>query len=366
MGIKSRCALLALTLVLMNVLGADAQLRPDVTPPQPAAPAAPKLAQIVIQTSPNAQIYLDEVLKGKASAAGRFVIENPRPGECELRISLPGKKDFRQSVTVVAGKEVKVAAALVDLPANLSPKPTRPPAPTPGEVRVNTKDGLKYVWIPAGSFAMGCSPGDDKCVKDEKPAHQVTITKGFWMGQTEVTVGAYKRYAGSAAAQMPAAPDFNADWSSRDMPMVNVSWDNATAFCGWAGGRLPTEAEWEYAARGGSTERQYGSLDDVAWYHNNSGEKTHEVGRKLVNAFGLYDILGNAWEWVSDWFDPNYYQNSPSQDPPGPANGDGRVLRGGSWSALSRGVRVSVRRQSLPALVHPGLGFRCGGQVFAP
>jgi serine/threonine-protein kinase len=200
----------------------------------------------------------------------------------------------------------------------------------PVTVRDNPKDGLKYVWIPPGTFMMGCSPGDSECFDFEKPSHQVTITKGFWMGQTEVTVAAYRRFAGSTGRQMPDAPNFNAGWNNQDMPIVNVSWDDATAFCGWAGGRLPTEAEWEYAARGGSTEARYGNLDELAWDNQNSGGQTHDVAQKRANGFGLYDMLGNVWEWVNDWDDPNYYQNSPSQDPPGAASGQFRVLRGGS------------------------------------
>ena len=117
---------------------------------------------------------------------------------------------------------------------------------------------------------------------------------------------------------MPAAPNFNAGWTNEDMPIVNVSWDDATAFCGWAGGRLPTEAEWEYAARAGSTEARYGPLDEVAWYvQQQRRARRMKSPRSAPTDSGLYDMLGNVWEWVNDWYDQNYYQNSPSQDPQG-------------------------------------------------
>jgi len=234
------------------------------------------------------------------------------------------------------------------------------------KVRVNPKDGLKYVWIPPGSFQMGCSPGDSECLAGEKPAHQVTITKGFWLGQTEVTVAAYSRYAGSTGTQMPEAPNFMKDWKNQDMPMVEVSWNDAAAFCGWAGGRLPSEAEWEYAARAGSTEALYGPIDEVAWYLNNSGQVTQEVSQMRANGFGLFDILGNVEEWVNDWYDENYYQRSPSQDPAGPASGKVRVLRGACYAHELKYVRVSFRDGSAPAYHNDDAGFRCGGKVFKP
>jgi formylglycine-generating enzyme required for sulfatase activity len=233
-------------------------------------------------------------------------------------------------------------------------------------VKVNQKDGLKYVWVPPGTFMMGCSLGDNQCAKEELPAHPVTISKGFWIGQTEATVAAYRRFAGSTGAQMPPAPDFNAGWNNQDMPIVNVSWDDAKAFCGWAGGRLPTEAEREYAARAGSTEARYGPLDKVAWYSNNSGQKTHEVSQKRPNAWNLYDTLGNVFEWVNDWYGENYYPASPERDPRGPDSGQYRVLRGGSWYLDPRRVRVSGRHRCDPADRFNSVGFRCGGGVFAP
>jgi formylglycine-generating enzyme required for sulfatase activity len=213
---------------------------------------------------------------------------------------------------------------------------------------------------------MGSSPGDTQYFSYEAPSHQVSITKGFWIGQTEVTVGAYMRFAGATGRQMPPAPYFNNGWTNENMPIVNVSWEDAHAYCTWEGGRLPTEAEWEYAARGSSTEAQYGNLDEIAWYDMNSGGQTHEVARKRANGFGLYDVLGNVWEWVDDWWDENYYQTSPVQDPPGPASGQMRVLRGGSWNVVSRNVRLSARYRGYPGTGDYGIGFRCAGEVVNP
>ncbi len=264
-----------------------------------------------------------------------------------------------------------------------------------GVVKENPKDGLKYVWIPPGRFSMGCSPDDSQCDAGERPAHAVTITKGFWMGQTEVTVAAYKHYVTANGKQMPDEPSFNGKqlnpgWGDGDMPMVDVTWYDAQSYCGWAGGRLPTEAEWEYAARAGTTAATYGDLDAIAWFVDNSGNQhldgkslagddhlsflsalsgngndMHHAGTKRPNAFGLYDVLGNVWEWVSDWYDPGYYQSSPPQDPPGPPHEQLRVMRGGSWSDLPWLVRVSARTGVFPAYSDDNLGIRCAGEMFA-
>jgi formylglycine-generating enzyme required for sulfatase activity len=239
---------------------------------------------------------------------------------------------------------------------------------------------------------MGCSPGDSECFDHEKPSHQVTISKGFWMGQTEVTVAAYQRFASATGRQMPPAPDFNTGWTNQNMPIVNVNWNDAQAYCQWSDGRLPTEAEWEYAARGGNTEARYGPLDEVAWYADNSGRQrldsaqiwhheganlwrrmvengngTHEVAQKLANGFGLYDTLGNVWEWVNDhWGDASFYQRSPSQDPSGPGSGQDHVLRGGSWNEIPRFVRVSGRIRGNPLVRYDYNGFRCVGEANIP
>ncbi|MGO8786311.1 MAG: formylglycine-generating enzyme family protein [Terriglobia bacterium] len=232
--------------------------------------------------------------------------------------------------------------------------------------KVSPQDGLVYVSIPSGTFIMGCSAGDNDCGADESPPHQVTIAKGFWMSQTEVTVAAYRRFVGGTGAQLPEAPNFNAGWHDEVMPIMNVSWNDASAFCGWAGGRLPTEAEWEYAARAGSAQSRYGPIDEVAWYLKNSSLKTHEVGQKHANAFGLYDMLGNAWEWVNDWYGETYYGVSPERDPQGPDAGEVRVLRGGSWVNDGKYLRVSNRSGGDPTDKFSGNGFRCARDAFAP
>ncbi len=297
------------------------------------------------------------------------------------------------------------SALIVSLPATEVSEPLvstkvvqpieQPPLDSMGAAKVNPKDGLKYVWIPPGTFMMGCSPGDIECDENEKPSHQVTITKGFWLGQTEVTVGAYKRFAGATGRQMPTEAglqerSLNPGCGNDAMPIVSVTWDDAQAYCVWAGGRLPTEAEWEYAARAGSTAARYGPLDEIAWYAGNSGRQRldseriregdranylkrleengnnlHEVGLKRANGFGLYDMLGNVWEWVNDWYDPGYYQNSPSQDPLGTSSGQERAARGGSWGDSPGYVRVSGRNRLFPGYRFDIIGFRCGGEVFA-
>jgi formylglycine-generating enzyme required for sulfatase activity len=224
-----------------------------------------------------------------------------------------------------------------------------------GDTKANPKDGLTYVWIPPGAFQMGCSPGDEECYIDEVPPHTVTISRAFWMGQTEVTQAAYRRVTGANPSS------FHGD----RLPVESVTWDQARTYCQAIGMRLPTEAEWEYAARAGNTASRYGDLDAVAWHEGNSGAQTHEVGSKQPNAWGLYDILGNVWEWVSDWRASSYYEQSPSQDPQGPPSGEYRVVRGGDWGSKypEVGVRVSKRGSSPPDFPGPNLGFRCAGDL---
>jgi formylglycine-generating enzyme required for sulfatase activity len=227
------------------------------------------------------------------------------------------------------------------------------PSAVAGSTKRNPQDGLLYAWIPPGSFLMGCSSGDEECFSEETPAHQVTISQGFWMGQTEVTVRAYEVFAGIPQPDSGGLTD--ATQPTREpgeaMPIVDVTWDEAHDYCKWAGGRLPTEAEWEYAARAGSAQPRYEALDQIAWYQKNSDDSIHEVSQKRANRFGLFDMLGNAWEWVNDWYDGSYYSRSPSLDPAGPKGGTMHVLRGGSWMNTANLLRVSDRGRSNAELI---------------
>ena len=224
-----------------------------------------------------------------------------------------------------------------------------PSAGVAPKVKVNSQDGLSYAWVPPGKFVMGCSIEDNGCESNEKPAHEVTLTKGFWIGRTEVTQAAYQRVMGRGAS----------DTQGADLPVNSVRWLEARNYCGAAGMRLPTEAEWEYAARAGSTNARDGSLSELAWWHGNSDSRAHPVGQKQPNRFGLYDVFGNVAEWTADWYGP--YTADAAVDPQGPDKGDHRVVRGGSWMGGVNIIRASSRVARKPAVGGGYLGFRCAG-----
>ena len=197
---------------------------------------------------------------------------------------------------------------------------------------------------------MGCSSGDGQCFRDEQPVHEVNIGKGFWLGQTQVTQLAYERVTGKHPSH----------FTGSNLPVEEVGWNDARAYCQAVGGRLPTEAEWEYAARAGSARARYGELGQIAWYSENSGNKTHEVAQKQANAWGVFDVLGNVWEWMADWYGD--YAPSEAHDPKGSDSGPGRTLRGGSWNDGSGYARVSARSLGVPTYRGSTIGFRCVGE----
>jgi formylglycine-generating enzyme required for sulfatase activity len=247
--------------------------------------------------------------------------------------------------------------------------PARPP-----KVISNTI-GMKLVLIPAGEFLMGSPDPDTQAYGNEKPQRRVRITRPFYLGATPVTQGQYRLIVGTNPSSFKGA---------EDLPVESITWHEAVAFCntlsereglkpfyhsgsgahlGGDGYRLPTEAEWEYACRTGSTTRfSFGddeaSLGEHAWFSGNSGSQTHPVGQKHPNAWGLYDMHGNVWEWCEDWYEANYYAKSPDADPLCLSGASGHVVRGGCWSRAPRFARSAYRVSGSPEARSDGLGFR--------
>jgi formylglycine-generating enzyme required for sulfatase activity len=224
---------------------------------------------------------------------------------------------------------------------------------------------MKLVLIRAGKFIMGSPDSEQGRGPDESPQHVVLISKPFYMGVTEVTQAQYEAVMGTNPSETKGPTN----------PVEMVSWDNAVGFCrklsektGKAA-RLPTEAEWEYACRAGSRTRfSFGDSDsalrDYAWYGSNSGRKPNPVGQKKPNAWGLYDMYGNVWEWCADWYGD--YPNGAVTDPQGAASGSQRVVRGGSWGDGADSCRSARRYKDRPFFRYGFHGFRMLVSVSAP
>lgn len=284
--------------------------------------------------------------------------------------------------------------------------------------------GMQFVLIPAGEFQMGGRESAEELAKafaaykrkpgyfsDEYPRHRVRITKAFYFGKYEVAVGQFRQFAKETGYKTEAETDGEGGWGynaasemcegrkpefnwrnpgfrqTDNHPVVNVTWNDASAFCRWLGRkegkacRLPTEAEWEYACRAGTTTRYHcgdapDSLDKMANVADAKGRTTFPhvqemtipngkdrsftlpVGSFRPNAFGLYDMHGNAWEWCSDWHGADYYAKSPVDDPAGPDSGDRRVRRGGAWNSFPLWARAAFRNWNSPRSRCVNLGFR--------
>jgi formylglycine-generating enzyme required for sulfatase activity len=231
------------------------------------------------------------------------------------------------------------------------------------EVETVNSIGIKLAFIPAGEFQMGSPDSDSDALGNEKPQHTVRITKPFYLGVTEVTQEQYERVMGTNPSRFKGA----------QLPVEQVSWEDAVEFCRKlselpaersAGRvyRLPTEAEWEYACRAGSKTRYYfgddaSMLGEHAWYRSTADRKTHPVATKKPNAWGLYDMHGNVWQWCSDWL-MRYYTTTAVSDPTGPATGSYRVARGGGWAVDARLCRSAYRGRGTPDFQSTGFGFR--------
>ena len=268
---------------------------------------------------------------------------------------------------------------------------------------IEAKYDIEMVYIEGGTFMMGCAPEQERyCHDEEKPVHKVAITRDFYVGKYEVTQKQWREIMGTDLRQQrdKAGNGLSIRGEGDSYPMYYVSWYETVEFCNRLselaglkpayginktvkdgengvsgtngivtlipeanGYRLPTEAEWEYAARGGNKSNGYqysGGNDagEIAWYDSNSEAGTHPVGTRKANELGIHDMTGNVDEWVFDRYGFSYYANSPALDPAGPAEGTGRVVRGGSWYIHARNARVSIRYSYNPDLRSFNLGFR--------
>jgi formylglycine-generating enzyme required for sulfatase activity len=226
-------------------------------------------------------------------------------------------------------------------------------------------DGSGFVRISPGEYTMGGGAGNP----DEQPQHRVRISRTFEIGKFEVTQAqwnAVMRNPHSRPNSKEGLEDVNpSHFKGPSRPVENVSWDAVQHFIRNMNTRdtkhvyrLPTEAEWEYACRGGSNAETSGDLDSTAWYEPNSGGETHPVGQKAPNAWGLYDTIGNVLEWVQDWYGPDYYSRSPRVEPQGPASGSYKVYRGGGWLSSAKYCRPAFRGFDFPSPGYYSVGFR--------
>src|SRR6056297_3391837 len=307
---------------------------------------------LYINSNPSgAYIYINGNYKGTTTKT----IEELEPGDYSLKLTKNGYNDKTENITIEAGKRETAYITLQEKETETY---------TPGR---NVPD---QVLVKAGTFQMGDEHGDlwSAC----RPVHTVKLTYEYYIGKTEVTFNQYDAYCEATGKSKPD----DEGWGRGNRPVINVSWNEAIKYCNWLsekeglskaydsegnlldkngrqttditqveGYRLLTEAEWEYAARGGhksTSDYKYAggnNLYELGWYRNNSTGKTQEVGQKSPNELGIYDMSGNVWDWCYDWYDSEYYDKSPRENPTGPNSASGRVARGGSWRGYAEVCR---------------------------
>jgi len=265
----------------------------------------------------------------KKTAPGKAGCGNPEPDE---RLAWAEVLEAQPDPKVVTDAQLRAAIQATGLPWRVRDRRSK----------------IELLLVPPGSYKRGASPGDTEADGDESPAHTVQITKAFYLGRYEVTESEWKRVNDNVDAPVALGT-----------PQRNVSHDDIVGWLARAPGlRLPTEGEWEYACRAGSGSARYGELNDVAVCLSNSGNSVARVGTKRANALGFHDMLGNVYEWCSDWYGPYDSLRSGVTDPPGPASGDFRVVRGGSFAGFLRYCRASNRSLGGPAGRVDNFGFR--------
>ena len=277
-------------------------------------------------------------------------------GRYHLEVSAAGYISARKWVDLAAGDDLTVDISLLaKKPVPITSKQQNRVHSSSSRSFTDSKTGMEFVFVKGGCYQMGDTFGDG--ARDEKPVHEVCLDD-FYMGKYEVTQAEYKKIMGSNPSKSKKGDRY---------PVEQVSWEDAQEFIQKLNRRtgksfrLPTEAEWEYAARSGGRKEKYSggnSIESVAWYYGNSGGSTHRVGQKQANGLGLHDMSGNVWEWCQDRYGKDYYSKSPRKNPKGPGSGSHRVYRGGSWLSIPSLVRAAYRYRDLPWLRIANVGFR--------
>jgi formylglycine-generating enzyme required for sulfatase activity len=271
-----------------------------------------------------------------------------KPGRYRIRVEKTGYKPKDYWISLEPGEHRREAESLI--PVSQAHKP--------GEVWTEPHTGMEFVWVPEGCFQMGCGSWTSDCYDNEKPVHEVCLD-GFWMGKYEVTQAQWEKVMGNNPS----------GFKGPNNPVERVSWNDAQKFIKKlnsrstaSGLRLPTEAEWEYACRGGGRQEKYcggNNVNSVAWYNGNSRNKTRPVGGRDANALDIFDMSGNVWEWVEDVYNSNAYsQPNRRNNPIVTGGGSFRVYRGGSWLDGPRCVRTANRDRFAPDYRYNNLGFR--------
>ena len=377
--LKSWCLTLLLALSAIAAEAQDVVIRRNTTTtttttstttvskPKPK----PTTGTLTITSTPSdAAIKID----GEYMGTTPLTLKNRKAGTYRITFSAEGYETTTQSVTVTAGKMATCSATLkkkqAQQPAQ-QPTPSTTPSTSSASSQTFTANGVsfKMIRVEGGTFTMGATSeqGSD-ADSDEKPAHQVTLSS-YYIGETEVTQALWQAVMGSTVSQQ--RDKANKEWPLRGVgtnyPMYYISWDECQEFVRKLNSltgqsfRLPTEAQWEFAARGGNKSQGYkysgsNTLGNVAWYTDNSGSETHPVKTKSPNELGIYDMSGNVWEWCQDWY--GSYSSSSQTNPTGASSGSYRVSRGGGWNGDAGNCRVSLRFNFSPGHRNFYLGLR--------
>ncbi|PIZ17250.1 hypothetical protein COY52_04900, partial [Candidatus Desantisbacteria bacterium CG_4_10_14_0_8_um_filter_48_22] len=326
----------------------------------------------------GADAYIENVLKGKTPLSLKPISS----GSHTVKLSRSGYADTTAQIIIKPNQNTYYSVVLQEY--------TGPPAVSKAELKPGKKeiswgkDNSVMVYIPAGEFLMGSPEGEGE--NDEHPRHKVYLD-AYYIDKYEVTNQQFAKFLnewGKDADENGQKMIYEHDWGIKKVaagfqpakgyenyPVINVTWYGAAQYAKWAGKRLPTEAEWEKACRASSATAYYfgnneSGLGEYAWYSANSGSKTHPAGDRKPNAYGIYDMHGNVWEWCADWYDQNYYakgipgdKNSPNTNPQGPSTGSYRVIRGGSWFLDAVYCRSADRDWINPGYWWIIIGFRC-------